>query len=243
MKKPLLDHHEVAFCMNLVRYQLKVDFVPVEDNVEAVHKALLAEFEQLASRKPKGVPGNNSPSTTPNSPQARLKGLAGGAANNQPKGDSAGVTDGGCRRGRACRFVHSWPDRDARRERCWNCGGKGHQSKACPTRPAEGTTTTASASTPTTPTAAQVQAKPMQPETQKMIKADDAAMVISEASTMASTPMATRSTLDDPLPGTPMDMQQMLENAQRMVKSLMEHSATMKVMRITSAESEEVRRA
>ncbi|CAE7207045.1 unnamed protein product [Symbiodinium natans] len=155
VKKPLLDHHEVAFRMNLVRYQLKVDFVPVEDNVKAVHKALLAEFEQLASRKPKGVPGNNSPSTTPNSPQA----------------------------------------------------------------------------------------KPMQPETQKMIKADDVATVISEASTMASTPMATRSTLDDPIPGTPMDMQQMLENAQKMVKSLMEHSATMKVMRITSAESEEVRRA
>ena len=252
VKKPLLDHHEVAFRMNLIRYQLKVDFVPVEDNVKAVHKALLAEFEQLASRKPRGVPGNNSPSTTPNSPQARLKGLAGGAANNQPKGDSAGsqkpckffgVTDGGCRRGKACRSVHSWPDRDAKRERCWNCGGKGHQSKACPTRPAEGTTTTASASTPTTPTAAQVQAKPMQPETQKMIKADDVATVISEASTMASTPMATRSTLDDPIPGTPMDMQQMLENAQKMVKSLMEHSATMKVMRITSAESEEVRRA
>ncbi|CAE7351139.1 unnamed protein product [Symbiodinium natans] len=155
VKKPLLDHHEVAFRMNLVRYQLKVDFVPVEDNVKAVHKALLAEFEQLASRKPKGVPGNNSPSTTPLSPQA----------------------------------------------------------------------------------------KPMQPETQRMIKADDVATVISEASTMTSSPMATRTTLDDPIPGTPMDMQQMLENAQRMVKSLMEHSATMKVMRITSAESEEVRRA
>ena len=51
VKKPVQDAPEVAFRMNLLRYHLKVDFNPSEESVLAVHRALLAEFEQMGFRK------------------------------------------------------------------------------------------------------------------------------------------------------------------------------------------------
>ncbi|CAE7333282.1 unnamed protein product [Symbiodinium sp. KB8] len=51
VKKPIQDNPEVAFRMNLIRYHLKVDFSPSEEAVLAVHRALLAEFEQMGYKK------------------------------------------------------------------------------------------------------------------------------------------------------------------------------------------------
>ncbi|CAE7813365.1 unnamed protein product, partial [Symbiodinium sp. CCMP2592] len=51
LKKPVADHPDVGFRMNLLRYHLKVDFLPSEDNVLAIHRAFLAEFEQMGYKK------------------------------------------------------------------------------------------------------------------------------------------------------------------------------------------------
>ena len=51
VKKPIQENPEVAFRMNLLRYHLKVDFSPAEESVLAVHRALLAEFEQMGFKK------------------------------------------------------------------------------------------------------------------------------------------------------------------------------------------------
>ncbi|CAE7940178.1 unnamed protein product, partial [Symbiodinium necroappetens] len=51
VKKPVQDNPEVAFRMNLLRYHLKVDFSPTEESILAVHRALLAEFEQMGFKK------------------------------------------------------------------------------------------------------------------------------------------------------------------------------------------------
>ena len=51
VKKPIQENPEIAFRMNLLRYHLKVDFSPAEESVLAVHRALLAEFEQMGFKK------------------------------------------------------------------------------------------------------------------------------------------------------------------------------------------------
>ena len=53
VKKPLADHAEINFRMNLLRYHLKVDFSPTEDAIMAIHRAYLAEFEQLGYKRQK----------------------------------------------------------------------------------------------------------------------------------------------------------------------------------------------
>ena len=60
VKKPVQEAPEVAFRMNLLRYHLKVDFNPSEESVLAVHRALLAEFEQMGFRKKARTPQDSS---------------------------------------------------------------------------------------------------------------------------------------------------------------------------------------
>ncbi|CAE7167936.1 unnamed protein product [Symbiodinium necroappetens] len=45
VKSPLNEHGDIAFRMNLIRY---ITSAPTETNVMAIHRAYLAEFEQLA---------------------------------------------------------------------------------------------------------------------------------------------------------------------------------------------------
>ncbi|CAE7369616.1 unnamed protein product, partial [Symbiodinium sp. CCMP2456] len=45
------EHSDISFRMNLIRYHLRVDFAPTETNVMAIHRAYLAEFEQLGYRR------------------------------------------------------------------------------------------------------------------------------------------------------------------------------------------------
>ena len=65
LKKPVAENPEVGFRMNLLRYHLKVDFSPSEDSVLAIHRAFLAEFEQMGYKKRK------PPSDTPSAPRVR----------------------------------------------------------------------------------------------------------------------------------------------------------------------------
>ena len=138
LKKPVADNPEVGFRMNLLRYHLKVDFSPSEDSVLAIHRAFLAEFEQMGHKKRK------PPSDT--QPAPRLRALE----KEQPQLPTSSTTgtkgstkpcrfylsDEGCRRGKACRFERTMKDlsKAERRDRCYECGGKGHLATACPTK-------------------------------------------------------------------------------------------------------------
>ena len=143
VKKPIQENPEIAFRMNLLRYHLKVDFSPVEESVLAVHRALLAEFEQMGFKK-KVKQGQEStatarvraldsqqaqgpPSTTPTSPSSTGKGA---------RPCRFYVTDEGCRRGKACKYEHTMKDlsKAERRDRCYECGAKCHMAMACPTK-------------------------------------------------------------------------------------------------------------
>ncbi|CAE7496302.1 PIP5K4 [Symbiodinium sp. CCMP2592] len=137
LKKPVADHSDVGFRMNLLH--LKVDFLPSEDNVLAIHRAFLAEFEQMGYKK-------NAKQGMDPTPAPRLRAME----NEQPQLPTSPTKDGkggakpcrfylsdeGCRRGKGCRFEHTMKDlsKAERRDRCYECGAKGHLSASCPTR-------------------------------------------------------------------------------------------------------------
>ncbi|CAE7473244.1 PIP5K4, partial [Symbiodinium necroappetens] len=142
VKKPVQDNPEVAFRMNLLRYHLKVDFSPTEETILAVHRALLAEFEQMGFKK----------------------------KTRQAQEGSHGLHTN-------VAFVYGKNGQDLskaeRRDRCYECGAKGHMAMACPTKK-ESLTTSTTTATPATATEAPVQGVPVEQlieDAQKLMKA------------------------------------------------------------------------
>ena len=130
VKKPIQENPEVAFRMNLLRYHLKVDFSPAEESVLAVHRALLAEFEQMGFKK-KGKQVQESSSTARvralDSQQAQVPTTA---TPTSPSSTGKGarpcrfhVTDEGCRRGKACKYEHTMKDLVSNEKRSATEGG------------------------------------------------------------------------------------------------------------------------
>ena len=142
---------------------LQIDSNPDYDKVESYFKHLIAECEALSvvgtktvtttiaapkaepklrplKPEPKHAPAPpSSPTTTRNttsmpssSPSAEE-----GQKPGTPKGEVPcrffGKTAKGCIRGNKCPFLHSWEGLD-KKERCLNCGGKGHLAKECPVK-------------------------------------------------------------------------------------------------------------
>ena len=140
LKKPIIDNPEVGFRMNLIRYHLRVDVTPTEDNVLAVQRAFLAEFEQMGFRKTRGNPKGPE---IPANPKIRAAEAPVGTVpmpTTSPKNGSRPcrfyLSDEGCRRGKACKYEHSMRElsKAERRDRCYECGAKGHLSTSCPTK-------------------------------------------------------------------------------------------------------------
>ena len=139
LKKAIADNPEVGFRMNLMRYHLRVDVAPTEDNVLAVHRAFLAEFEQMGYKK--RAKGGVEQATGPrlramDKEQPQLP----TSPTTIPKGGSRPcrfyLSDEGCRRGKSCKYEHSMKDlsKAERRDRCFECGAKGQLSSTCPTK-------------------------------------------------------------------------------------------------------------
>ena len=239
VRKPLQENAEVTFRMQLLRYHLKVDITPSVDGVLAIHRAYLAEFEQLAMRKgPRkgGGAGGDSGSNGPATPKMRAIGGKNDQPGAQRDGSQGGgqlkpcrffLTDEGCRRGKACKFEHAM-DKD-KRERCWTCGSKQHTSKTCPTKvkneqqgPSPSTPKSGSGS-PKKP-----EGPPETPSIQKVVEAE----VSSSASTSVPASSSGSTTMEDPVQGVPVE--QLLESAHRMMKAFIEgqqKAPTLKVLR------------
>ncbi|CAE7228392.1 unnamed protein product [Symbiodinium sp. CCMP2456] len=99
VKRPMAEHGDITFRMNLMRYHPRVDFAPTETSVMAIHRAYLAEFEQLGYKrgKPKednagaqqqprmrAVEAQQKAVSTGDSPQSSTGGT--GGRRNNPKG-------------------------------------------------------------------------------------------------------------------------------------------------------------
>ena len=151
----LASEYHANFRTSLIRSALKVDTAPSYESVKSFYQHLLAEMEALATGTA------TSAASSPTSPSAppRVKELRTGTrngernrngesptsmstsltpGNNQEKTEKRastacryfGKTNKGCTRGSKCPFKHGIE----KRERCLECGGKGHQARECPTK-------------------------------------------------------------------------------------------------------------
>lgn len=140
MSKRVLDtHKELQFRISLARNTLGVDTMPTETAVTSFATHLLAECEQASFLEKK------TPGPRPDAPKLKAfdgaegeKGKGKGKGGEEDRGEEERkkkckfyLTEGGCRKGKACSRDHN--QRDDKR-RCWNCGGVDHMQPAC-TRP------------------------------------------------------------------------------------------------------------
>ena len=225
VKKPLNDNPEILFRMQMLRYHLKLDPNPTADGVLAIHKAYLAEFEQIASRRTKPRSGNNNNDGAPN---PRIRTVAGkdGKEGKDGRGGKEGkpcryfLTDEGCRRGKDCKFEHVM-DKD-KRDRCWVCGAKGHTSRSCPSK-----TRDTSTSAGNSPTAAAKAAALSTSSSSSMAKRNDgrdtSAGGSSEVPVTGSSTSTTTTMAENQGQGSQVD--QLLVEVQRMMKAFIDHKS------------------
>ncbi|OLP98838.1 Retrovirus-related Pol polyprotein from transposon TNT 1-94 [Symbiodinium microadriaticum] len=244
VKKPVQDNPEVAFRMNLIRYHLKVDFSPSEEAVLAVHRALLAEFEQMGYKKrvkPQSDGGGQVPrvrAMETQSAQATTTPLPTSPTTSQ-KGTTRPcrfyTTDEGCRRGKACKYEHTMKDLSKmdRRDRCYECGAKGHMAASCPTRKEVQQKAVAAGDSPASSTGGTGGRGGKGGKGQRPNEGGDGGGIASATtSTATTTPAATEA----PVQGVPVE--QLIEDAQKLMKAFMEQKAqpTVQALRVDGEE-------
>eukprot|EP00439_Symbiodinium_sp_Y106_P072982 s3287_g13.t1 len=131
---------DLQFKISLARTELRTESRPTQDTALRFFQHLLAEIEQLGPSKSrnssrKASAAAASSMTTADDAQAKVRGAQDG------KGEGKGsckwfVSDQGCSRGRACRFLHDW-SQVVKAERCLVCGSKQHKVKDCPRKDLE----------------------------------------------------------------------------------------------------------
>ena len=147
--KKLADKNaDLQFKIALAKTELRVESRPDQDTALRFFQHLLAEAEQLGPAK---ASRTNATATTTSSPTTIVDPKTKGAQVNpksQPtspkegKGEGKGqackwfITDQGCARGRACRYLHDWTQ-VVKAERCLVCGSKLHKVRDCPRKDSE----------------------------------------------------------------------------------------------------------
>eukprot|EP00438_Fugacium_kawagutii_P029791 Skav227164 [mRNA] locus=scaffold502:278286:285743:- [translate_table: standard] len=124
---------DLQFRLALVRNSLLIDTCPSQETVVSYAENMLAEMEQMgqAARKKE----------SPQDPPPKLKRVE-DASKEEPgkerKEDEREkpvcrffLTDGGCKRGKSCKWSHDVKDE---KRRCWTCGAVDHMSSQCPRR-------------------------------------------------------------------------------------------------------------
>ena len=235
VKKPLGDAPDMSFRLNLLRYHMKVDVSPTLDNVKAIHKAMLGEFEQLGARRMRKteLPATRlravdaTPPTSITTTSGQQGGNGGKARGSDQLPCKFYLSDEGCRRGKSCRYEHSMKDvsKAERRERCYECGAKGHMSGACPTRKEQPQQRAMSISdSPQSSTGGAHSNKGG-----RAPKGEEPAEQGTSAATTTNTPT---STVEPPVQGVPVE--QLIEDAQKLMKAFMDQKAgpTAKVLRV-----------
>ena len=140
IKKPLEQHRDLSFRISLARSTLQIDATPTAESVGTFAMHLLAEFEQMTHSE---VQANKKREQTENKQKAMKSQEQGGGGRQEDRPSSAQqlgdqtrdvpacrffLSEGGCKKGRSCRFGHD--QRDERR-RCYHCGCPDHLAPQC----------------------------------------------------------------------------------------------------------------
>ena len=141
--KALDNNGDVKFRLSLVKNELQVQSRPTTDNVIRYYNHALAELQQSAPART----SRTTPTTTPTTTEgARLKAVgntSGGTGEatspTSPGSRKGGKTpckffqsEAGCKRGQQCKYDHVFDSKDAKKNRCWECGAVGHRKPECP---------------------------------------------------------------------------------------------------------------
>ncbi|CAE7404103.1 GIP [Symbiodinium sp. CCMP2592] len=213
------------------------------DNVLAIHRAFLAEFEQMGYKKKAKQGGDPTPAPRlramekeqPQLPTLPVKDGKGGQ-----KPCRFYLSDEGCRRGKGCRFEHTMKDlsKAERRDRCYECGAKGHLSASCPTRKEPQQRALGVGDSPQSSTGGTNGRKGGgSAKGPKGAGAEEAEATNAVPAEVAAT--ATPSG-DTPVQGVPVE--QLLEDAQRLMKAFMEQKSgpQVKVFRVEDVKTPEL---
>ena len=240
VKKPVQDNPEVACRMNLIRYHLKVDFSPSEEAVLAVHRALLAEFEQMGFKKRAKQVQEGASTARVRALDSQQAQAPAAATPTSPSSTGKGarpcrfyVTDEGCRRGKACKYEHTMKDlsKAERRDRCYECGAKGHMAMACPTRKEAQQKAVSTGDSPMSSTGGMGGRGAKGGKGQRASdQGDGGAPQLTTTSTTTATPTATSP--ETPVQGVPVE--QLIEDAQKLMKAFMEQKTqpTVQALRV-----------
>ena len=136
MKKVLKDNPDLGFRIQLAKSTLAIDTTPTEAGVMTYAHHLLAEVEQVADQDKKR--GERTAPPAPAPPEPKLKKIEerppegrGVAKGGEGKGAGMGckffLTDGGCKKGKTCTFLHQLDDQ----KRCWVCRSTAHFAPKC----------------------------------------------------------------------------------------------------------------
>ncbi|CAE7836598.1 unnamed protein product [Symbiodinium necroappetens] len=181
---------------------------PIQESVLAVHRALLAEFEQMGFKK-------------------KAKQVQEG-----PHGCYANVT-----------FVYWERSKDLskaeRRDRCYECGAKGHMAMACPTRKEAQQKAVSAGDSPMSSTGGTSGRGAKGGKGQRVGDQGDAG-VPQSATTSTTTPTPTATATETPVQGVPVE--QLIEDAQKLMKAFMEQKAQPTVQALRVDESVFTRR-
>ncbi|CAE7228572.1 unnamed protein product, partial [Symbiodinium sp. CCMP2456] len=230
VKRPVSEHNGIAFRMNPIRYHLRVDFAPSETNVLAIHRAYLAEFEQLGYKRGNKVKDEPSGQT-----QARIRAVE-APPGSTPMPSSTprnGInkpcrffsSEEGCRRGKACKFEHPKLSKSEAKDRCFECGGRGHMSWACPTKQERPQQRALSMNDSPQSSTGGTGNKKGNAHRGQVPRGNDAGQGSPGAEQSSSTTTATdgQGATESPVQGVPVE--QLIEDAQRLMKAFMEQKS------------------
>ena len=140
IKKPLEQHRDLSFRISLARSTLQIDATPTAESVGTFAMHLLAEFEQMTHSE---VQANKKKDQQENKQKAMKPQEQGGGGRQEDRlssvqqlGDQTRdvpacrffLTEGGCKKGRSCKFGHDMRDE---RRRCYHCGCPDHLAPQC----------------------------------------------------------------------------------------------------------------
>ena len=131
--------NQAAFRLSQSRMELQLDQKPTQQSLWAFSQCLLAEAETLALFQ-------SSTTTTTDQSPLKLKQLQNdpktpsrttandGNTKSSPMADKPCryfISDGGCKAGKSCKWLHSWDGVTDKSSRCWICGAKDHRKSEC----------------------------------------------------------------------------------------------------------------